>query len=179
MTSYARLDPYVFALTVLALACGPDSSESTSDTGGPLPAACECVEGDPCSQPLCDTVDLADRYISDNDINPAFDAALNCALEALRDRKVGRLRWTNDLGESDEYQIYESLGDGTARRTTGGQIDLCRWNTEEVILGTLAAPTVFSACLAEADVEKRFNCLRDAVTEETTVCAEGDYECSF
>ncbi|MCY0987145.1 hypothetical protein OV203_08420 [Nannocystis sp. ILAH1] len=50
----------------------------------------------------------------------------------MRDRKTGRVRWTDVGGEHDSYQTFEMFGDGTARRTTGGSIDLC--NGERVVL---------------------------------------------
>ncbi|WAS95834.1 hypothetical protein [Nannocystis punicea] len=67
-------------------------------------------------------------------------------LEALRDRRIGSVRWEERLCETDAYPLFVSLGDGTARRTTGGSLDLCQWNTEEVIVGPLAEPAVFDAC---------------------------------
>ena len=47
-----------------------------------------------------------------------------------------------------------------------------------MIVGPLAEPAVFDACLAETDVNARLDCFKEAVTEETTVCQEGDYACS-
>lgn len=181
---------HLFSVLLLASACNEkegateatdtDAADTTGtgdDTGTPI-AACECEAGDPCSAQLCDVVERGDAIVGEGMTNPAFEAALTCTLEAMRDHEVGRVRWTHVLGESDEYGSYELLGDGTARRTSGGRADLCQWNSEEVIVGTLREPQYFADCLPETDVDKRFNCFKSAIATETSVCVEGDYQCS-
>ncbi|MFZ6182193.1 hypothetical protein [Nannocystis pusilla] len=70
------------------------------------------------------------------------------------------------------------FGEGTARRITGGSIDLCNWERDEVIVSELAEPQFFSDCLAEPEGSAHRLCFMDAVVTEVAVRDEGVYVCS-
>ncbi|MBZ5708637.1 hypothetical protein [Nannocystis pusilla] len=158
-----------------------DEPATDGETGTPAPG-CECAEGDPCSVQLCETASLFEDEGEDTggQDEASLAASLTCALEALRDRKVGRIGWRQEsgAGQYDEYGHFEMFGDGTARYTTGGVADICTTIVDAVEVVTLRSPETFAACLEDAAIEERFACLRQARLALQTTCVEGEHDCS-
>jgi hypothetical protein len=183
----------LFALAVPALfafaAC--DSNAPASSTGDdPALAACS-------SAPLCDPFSLpayctfaddtitcaeADAGASDADAgdtdagasdagapSPAVVARLQCALEALRDRKTGGLALLVPTNGSKTCGIrveIVSFGDGSASVLPVSYCDA------DIVRGVPARRAIqpasyFESCLASTDVEKRFECLAGAIQKKS------------
>ncbi|PCC74029.1 hypothetical protein SAMN02745121_07684 [Nannocystis exedens] len=153
------------------------TTASESETGASV-GRCECGEGDPCAAPLCETVVYVDSDEPEED-EGELAANLRCALEALRDRKVGTLRWSYQTGDGqiDEHGHYQMFGDGTALYTHGGVIDLCEWVVDRVTLVTMQSPAVFSECLAMPAPGDQFSCLQLAPGPDEESCIEGEKDC--
>jgi hypothetical protein len=156
-------------------------TETQGETDAPA-GGCECAAPSPCSVSLCDTVkwsDADDDGEVDADAAAALEAALTCALEALRDDKAGRIRWETyiNIGQYSEYGTFELFGDGTARTTEGGSADLCSYLSEAVGVGPVKDAQFFSDCLADPDLKNRFECVRGAGADGAMVCDEGELNC--
>ncbi|MCY0989906.1 hypothetical protein OV203_22395 [Nannocystis sp. ILAH1] len=156
-----------------------DAQTTDVETGAPV-AGCECADGDPCSVELCETASLVEDEDTGGQDETQLELALTCALEALRDRKVGHIGWhvRSGAGQIDEHGHFEMFGDGTARSTRGGVADLCEWIVDDVTVVTLKDPSVFAGCLTEPAIEKRFSCLRQAELDYQSTCVEGETDCS-
>jgi hypothetical protein len=156
-----------------------DAQTTDSETGAPV-AGCECADGDPCSVELCETASLVEDEDTGGQDETQLELALTCALEALRDRKVGHIGWhvRSGAGQIDEHGHFEMFGDGTARSTRGGVADLCEWIVDDVTVVTLKDPSVFAGCLTEPAIEKRFACLLQAELDYQSTCVEGETDCS-
>ncbi|WP_434418853.1 hypothetical protein [Nannocystis pusilla] len=156
-----------------------DGETTDSETGAPV-AGCECADGDPCSVQLCETAALVEGEDTGGQDDTQLELDLTCALEALRDRKVGRISWNErtNAGQFDEHGHFEMFGDGTARYTTGGVADLCEWIVDGVAVVTLKDPSVFAGCLTDASLEQRFACLRQATLDHQSTCVEGETDCN-
>ncbi len=168
-----------------ATASGPTTSTTatSSDTDG-VPAGCACAVPAPCSVPLCSTVafdqDNLDSGGIDTDGDVELEAALTCALAALRDGKPGRIDWTYKVGQGqvEQYGSFELFGDGTARRSFGGIEDLCTYLSDDVSVGPLRDAKVYDDCLTEPETLTRFACVRNAVVTVLDVCQVGELDCS-
>jgi hypothetical protein len=163
---------------------GPTTSAATeADTEAPA-AGCECAAPAACSVALCPTVaydeDIADSGGPDTDGEAELEAALSCALTALRDGKAGRIDWTYTAGSGqiDEYGSFALFGDGSARRSFGGIEDLCEYLSDDVGVGPLRDAKSYEDCLAEPAASTRFGCVRGAVPATLVVCQEGELDCS-
>ncbi|WP_434425859.1 hypothetical protein [Nannocystis pusilla] len=154
----------------------PQSTAGDSTTAAPS-ESCECSEGDPCAVALCETVAWTGDEEAGDDAQVV--ANLKCALEALRDRKVGTVRWTFKAGSGqfDEYGYHQILADGTAIESRGGVSDLCWWVEDPVTLVTLKSPATFTECLAMPDPAEQFRCLRLATEADLETCIEGETDC--
>ncbi|MDC0668372.1 hypothetical protein [Nannocystis radixulma] len=154
-------------------------STTDSETGTPV-SGCECAEGDPCSVQLCETAELFETEELGGQDDALLEMSLTCALEALRDRKVGRIGWRQEsgAGQYDEYGHFEMFGDGTARYTTGGVADICSSIVDAVEVVTLKSPEVFASCLDNNVLGERFSCLRLARLALQSTCVEGEHDCS-
>ena len=184
--------PVLFALTIPALfafsACG-DGTVATASTGDdPLLASCT-------SPPLCDpiglpgTCEFSDNAIicgastgggtdaGDSDAGPSaggpdLTARLQCALEALRDRRTGGLALLLPENGSKTCGIRVeilSFGDGTASVLPVSYCDL------DIVRGTAARRVLqpvsfFEKCLASNDETTRLTCLAKAIK---TISASG------
>lgn len=176
----ALVFPALFAFA----ACGDDTGAATT---GDDPALASCT-----SAPLCDTIGLpgactfgtdgitcsaadagADAGESDAGPNvggPNLTARLQCALEALRDKKTGGLALLLPKNGSNTCGIrveIVSFGDGTASVLPVSYCDL------EVGRGTAARRVIqpasfFEDCLASADETTRLQCLANAIKKTTT-----------
>lgn len=167
---------------------GTDSSTGGVDfmciTGGDPPAPkdpdpCACIVDqepgplDPfaptCGAHSCDKVLAAD--MGNEVMNPD---ALQCALEALRDRKPGLLRYDIDVdGNYAEYTGYILiLDDGTAIVRRWGHEDLSYWvgSARHV---ELPDPCAFEQCLAETFNWERIDCLNTFPYDTLSVCDKG------
>ncbi|MEZ4449801.1 MAG: hypothetical protein R3B09_09985 [Nannocystaceae bacterium] len=152
-------------------------------TGGDL--VCPCIPDDQvegwgvvpsiptCGAALCPDVHAAidpktgETTLMDPD-------ALRCALEALRDRTPGILAWHwlgHESSTDDGYVLIRDDGQAVSRRWA--EEDLL-YEVTDAVLGELPASGVYTACLAEASAELRFDCLREPVLARgSVVCDEG------
>lgn len=139
-------------------------TEPTTTDMNPPPAGCECVEGDPCSIPLCAMA-------------APGDAATTCALEALRDGKAGLLEWSSGDGQFSASARLELFGDGTVRESFREARDLCVYTSDRIQFGPLRPAAYFTDCLAETDSATRDACVENAPASVTIVCQEGEENC--
>lgn len=166
------------------IACGPDNSPASSVNQDPVLADCT-------SPPLCDPIvvpagcsfmkgalvcgavapgaDGGDADAGPADAgapNPLVAARVQCALEALRDRKTGGLSLLVDDPGSKTCGIRVeilSFGDGTASVLPVSYCDL------DIVRGQAERRAVqpvkfFDDCLASTDVTKRVECLATAIS---------------
>jgi hypothetical protein len=169
------------------VACGTDDSPASSVNQDPALADCS-------SPPLCDPIVLpagcsflndaitctavapgpdggdADAGTADaGPPNPLLPARVQCALEALRDRKTGGLSLLMDDPGSKTCGIRVeilSFGDGTASVLPASYCDL------DVVRGEGERRAVqpvkfFDDCLASTDLTKRVECLTTAISTKT------------
>ena len=158
----------------------PSDTDTDTDTEGPI-AGCECGQAQPCGVALCDTAELDDELETTGGApDPAFEAALKCSLEALRDGKAGRIGWKYyaNAGQYNEYGVFLMFGDGTMISQSGGVMDLCETLTPEVILGNLESSSVYADCLADPDLDAQFSCLRGALGSSIATCQAGETDCN-
>ncbi len=170
--------------TAATTTAGSTTATPTTDatTTDPPVAGCECPAAAPCAVPLCPTVAFdGDSFdTGGNDTDSVLEAALACALGALRDGQAGHLAWTYQLneGQIEQYGSFELFGDGTARRSFGGIEDLCTYLSDDVGVGPLRDAKIYNDCLAEPSLETRFACVREAVPLVTDTCQVGEQDCS-
>ena len=157
--------------------------EPVDDTDSEGPAAgCECADGAPCAEPLCDVVAWVDEDYDgelDADAVAAFEASSACALAALRDGAPGHLSWTLDQngGQFSEHGSHSLFGDATVRISHGGTVDLCTYEDDAVVLAPLASSQQFADCLA-LPAEQRFHCIRaPGGMGQWTTCVEETLHC--
>ena len=190
----------LFALTVPALfafaACG-DSNAPASSTGedaalaacgdaplcDPLPLPNECAFADDaitCAPSDAGASDAGDADAGDADAgapSPAVLARLQCALEALRDRKTGGLALLVPTSGSNSCGVrveIVSFGDGSASVLP---VSFC---DSDVVRGVAARRAIqpasyFESCLASTDVAARFACLAGAI--QTKAASGGTCAC--
>lgn len=140
-------------------------TEPTTTDMNPPPAGCECVEGDPCSIPLCAMAAPGD--------------ATTCALEALRDGKAGLLEYisVSNEGQFSTSARIELFGDGTVRRSIGETADLCVSTADEIEFGPLRPAAYFTDCLANPDSDARDICVLTSLASVTIACQAGEQNC--
>ncbi|MCB9567935.1 MAG: hypothetical protein H6710_12120 [Myxococcales bacterium] len=182
------------AMTTSTTTTTTTPSETESESGGGI-AGCECIVDDmdvelsapslpTCGAALCDVVDV--RCASEGSTELAScrqgfatltvnnPDALTCALEALRDREAGILRW--DSNKNDQFQDHGYLliaADGRAVGRAWHYYDL-GYGVGDATLAELDPVATFEGCLASADLSERFFCLVDALAEPAiAVCDEG------
>lgn len=152
-----------------------------SDTDAPV-AGCECAADQPCSVSLCPVVAWPDTEQEPEPGDPTveeFEVSLPCALEALRDGKAGRINWNYSTFKGQYYEVgtIELFGDGTARLTYGGSLDICFYEVDQVTTGPLKPAQHFIDCMAEPDLEARFACVREPAASPSVTCVEGEQNC--
>lgn len=188
------------ALVSLTLACpGPKGGDDATSTSGdavcpdhPVTDDCCCFEsGEPsggftsnrcAAEPLCPTIMATcaeDGVIPDCPaglLTTMSDAAITCALEALRDGAVGRIDWeiggAQNPGQGGQQVSLALVTDGTAFRWGYDYFDL----GADVLPAEHAAlqPTqYFVDCLALTAAPERFVCLRGALGAAIEECVAG------
>jgi hypothetical protein len=137
----------------------------------------------PCARQLCPDIRFElvvdDASESSGGADAELEAALACALEALRDETPGSIRWSfseshGAIGDTGALQLY---GDGTAVRRSSGFRDHCWDLTADIVRVELNDADYFEACLAEPDVAARLACVRFGYGETTNVCQEAEANC--
>lgn len=99
--------------------------------------------------------------------------ALTCALEALRDRTPGLLRWSLDAGPTTDHGYVWIHDDGTAIWRRWGWEGL-GFQVSPAQIVTLPASEVYTQCLGEGSDDARFDCLRQELAgARDPVCDEG------
>jgi hypothetical protein len=182
----------LFALAVPALfafaACGNSNAPASSTSEDPELAACgdaplcdplplpsECMFADgaiTCATSDAGAGDAGDPDAGDADAgapSPAVLARLQCALEALRDRKTGGLALLVPTGGSKTCGVrveIVSFGDGSASVLPVSYCD------SDIVRGVAARRAIqpasfFESCLASTDVQKRLDCLAAAIQPKT------------
>lgn len=152
------------------------SSTTAASTGDGPPPLCTCDGGDCGLSPvLCDTIEAHCDGHCDQSFWAGVDneAALQCALLALRDRTPGDIGWLAGIvsdGPDTEQSTLRILADGTVLRypsftTIFGSA--CGPDTHD----TLKPPDYFSGCLAMPDPADRFLCMVKATDAELAECA--------
>lgn len=139
--------------------CMTGSDDST--TADPQPCACtpEKSETPSCGDQLCDTAVSDEFYVLAN------PDALLCALEALRDRTPGYVKWAwNEGGMHSSLGYVLILPDHTAIYRVWGTWDADFSVPPEHVL--LADPCVFEQCLDGPS----FNCLAELPRTHLDYC---------
>lgn len=148
---------------------GPTGTATTvSVTTGVVPV-CECPAED-CAGTVCGLVYMQ----CFGPCTPAGlddEVALQCTLEALRDRKPGGLEWllSEEGGVVEQHVDLWILDDGTAYVRRAASMDF------DSSIGpdgyyALQDPAYFDACLIESDAAVRFECMRNGVGEQLQEC---------
>lgn len=160
---------------------GTTDAGTTDPTGGPLDPACSCLETDSCGAKICESVGLVceQDYCTDDELIVDDEAALQCALEALRDRKPGALglHITSSVTTSYGTRVYIQSGGDVILQESGG-VDLCSYTGPDV-LRRLKEPAYFGGCLSLATSEERFACLEDGFDEQLVECRPHSESCGF
>lgn len=156
----------------------PRPTDESTTTGGELDPACQCVDAGGCSAKLCDDVGLHCEQDCPADHPVDDEAALQCALEALRDRTPGKIGWVvaTDFGQfSSSTDVFIS-GDGHALVRRSGDADLCSYTGPDSA-HALADAAYFTGCLALASGRERWDCMLDDVLAELATCAPEESAC--
>ncbi|MFY0539057.1 hypothetical protein [Nannocystis pusilla] len=106
------------------------------------------------------------------------EAALACALEALRDREPGKVSWfiQESLGQYAYNTTVYIQADGNALVTRSGGADLCDYSGPDTRTA-LKETAYFADCLALATGRERFDCLTDGLGDELLVCIPEEESC--
>ncbi|MCY0986809.1 hypothetical protein OV203_06735 [Nannocystis sp. ILAH1] len=152
----------------------------TETTGEPLAPDCACLADEAtCGEELCPGVGLSCEEPACEPDHPVNDeGALACALEALRDRKPGKVSWfiQESLGQYAYDTSVYIQADGNAIVTRSGGADLCSyWGPDT--RNTLKETTYFADCLDLATGRERFDCLTDGLGDELLVCIPEEQNC--
>ncbi|MCY1060362.1 hypothetical protein [Nannocystis sp. SCPEA4] len=183
-----------FAFALVLVACSGDKGDSSTDTDtdttgtgttsptdpteGPLDPACSCLETDSCGAQICERVGLVCEEECGDEPTVDDEAALQCALEALRDRKPGRLSWYNIPSVTTTYNTRVYIqADGDAIVEESGGVDLCNYTGPDV-RRKLKDPAYFADCLALAGSNERFTCMEDGFGEQVVECRPLNESCS-
>lgn len=191
---HIRRHALVLLPCLLSLACSRSNNESDDESGGGM-QVCECivVEGDEaggsdepmlptCGSESCRIVEASSAndggttdtggeggsFVLDN------PEALECALEALRDRTPMLLRWHEDIdsGFASDSGYLLIRADGLAVRRSLSWEDLGGW-VSDALLGELNSAEHYQACLDDPDDLARLDCLRAALADTQQVCDVG------
>lgn len=164
----------------------PPDTDTETDSGA-QPPGCECIPDEElrvgvtpsaptCGETLCPTVSATCAADCPPETFEVADLdALECTLLALRERTPGVVTWAYD--EDTKYRNVEDgyvlvREDGTVVRRSWSQVDVgC--SVSDAVLGELPPPESFDACIAETDVQARFDCVRALLPVELAVCNEG------
>ena len=181
-TSEAMSEATTSEATTSEATTGEPTTTGTTSIGstGSVGDSCECEEGEPCAAVLCEPAIWVEEGGAPAD-EAQLAANVQCALEALRDRKPGSLRWGFQSGDgtTDSYEVYQMFGDGQARYLRGGDVGDCEWLEEDVAVVELRAASVYADCLAAAELMERFACIPATEEMYTVVCFEAELECEL
>lgn len=133
---------------------GPDGHVAECD----LP--CICAPIFQKINPECPQPDDCTEY------PPEALAALECALNALRDRKMGKIKWTRtttDLEEFERGTIYITDGGNAASQTCLKLPDSAQ--VDHAIHGSLKSAAFFEGCISDPLPSNRFGCLYNPFTQ--------------
>jgi hypothetical protein len=152
-------------------------ASSTAPTTGDFPEGelCVCV-GDPaCKSSICEAFVVGCEWEPcDPELWWAVDdePALECAIQALRDRKPGGLEWSRTFGfdtGTAEQLIVRIRDDGTVLHMQSFP-DHCQAGPFTHF--TIEDAGYFEGCLAEPDALARFLCMNDGFREGVASCGE-------
>ncbi|MDC0668626.1 hypothetical protein [Nannocystis radixulma] len=159
---------------------GSDTADPT--TTGEFDPRCECPEST-CVEQLCENFGVS---CDDDECAPGHpvdnEDAVQCALEALRDRTPGTIRWYsrvllhdtgNDSGHDTTVRIRP---DGSVIVHVISRADRCTIY-DPVTANSLPEPAYFEGCLGLATAPERFECLTAAQLDELVECAPMDMVC--
>lgn len=196
-----RRTKYRSAVTKWALACtlagcggtkdGADSETAeTSETATGADAVCEpartTVDDCCCFGAVADgdgiftltnecplQATLCEFRVKDDNYTPVVvePSALTCALEALRDRKAGRLLWSDNhlFGQFADADLFVQA-DGTVLVVQVEGTDVFPNTYLDIRRSALKPPAYFTGCLALTDDFERFGCLMGFQESVAEVC---------
>jgi hypothetical protein len=156
------------ALLVLALAsvaCGPEIVSAAGDDGTESESG-ESETGDdelvcppePNPMPVaCSLPGSCPHWWWDSTGTPNA-VAMNCLLEALRDRRIGTYSFYYETGFTGDDYVFQILDDHHVQWTREGwtDTDWCIWGAG---VSLLRAPEVYDECLARHPDEAQAQCL--------------------
>jgi hypothetical protein len=165
-----------------------DATATTGETDG-RPVECACIPDDPaeghwgeqpsaptCGEALCPIVEAhGSKSWPDGDFVLENPEALECMLEALRDRTYGVVRWTwsRDGGQFSDTGYILIHEDGTAIRRRWGDQDLS-YVMSDATYGRLPEVSALELCLTEGSPPDRFDCaVSFNLGPPTLICDEG------
>ena len=129
-----------------------------------------------CGAELCPKITGGDSF-GTGDFEITNPEALECALEALRDRTPGIIRWDAQYeggqSESIGYVLIDADGQGFSR--DWGWQDLT-FIAEDALRGPLKDASAFDACLGNANPVVQLDCVRNALESTTEICDPEWYE---
>lgn len=145
-------------------------------TGDELPAECACLATD-CGPSICATLSAGcpDNCPTDFAVD---EAALTCALEALRDGTPGSIDWTYSPngGGTQEWGRISILADRAAIRGRTYDMIICG-GADATMRGPLPGPETYEACLAKPSAKERFDCVTAPLAAPDVVCKNGYQSC--
>ncbi|MFZ6182196.1 hypothetical protein [Nannocystis pusilla] len=162
---------------------GSSSGSSSSDSSSTAPTTGDFPEGEQCTcggDPACNA-SICEPFVVGCELEPCDpeawwavddEAALACAIEALRDRKPGSIEWSRTFGfdtGTAERLIVRIRDDGTALHLRSFP-DHC--TAGPFTHFTIEDAGYFESCLAEPDALARFLCLDKGFREEVASCGE-------
>lgn len=162
------------------------TAESTSTGAQPRPPGCECiVDEEPggslpapmaptCGEFLCDRVEITGCYdYCEEGEQEAVEnpEAMQCALEALRDRTPGIVTWRFNEAIRIENGYILINEDGSAVRRSWGPDDLL-FQASAAVLGELETAEDYTDCMAVDNARDQYRCLA-GLSEIGATCDEG------
>lgn len=150
-------------ITATTSASTTDASAGTDGetTGESLPAICTCLGESSDPWPIACGVTSLCPFGSDD---PAW---VTCALQALRDRTPGLLRWDDPTRQRTLLILADGRGIDRSWEPSGA----C-YTVSAAMLGDLDDPAAYDACLALTDPDLRRACVTDSFAGDTA-CASG------
>lgn len=153
-----------------------DTPATGSSTGDELPAECACLASD-CGPSICTMISAGcpDNCPTDFMVD---EAAVTCALEALRDGTPGTIDWnySPNGGGVQEWGRISILADRYAIRGESFDEVICG-GAEDTVRGPLRGPEEYAACLANPSAQERFECVRGPLAAVDLVCKPGYESC--
>lgn len=159
------------------LVCPAPFWKEADDLPDPAPE-CACVQGGvECEGPICPPITatcLHDSY--GLCVDWKYDeAAIECALVALRDGTPGSVRWTFSSLDGIRTQsgsLYISTDRRALRRDSYTE-DL-DWGVSDTAVWQLQEPDFFASCLLHVDPCARLECIYSATLTTIALCEPGE-----